>query len=1794
MARCFNRNTKEYKKLLEAHGDPITVDLLINDWQGMTGVEEIPSAEAIDDMMKADNIMLSIRRNSLSSSLLRNLANKKIISKFNNRWYVNVTIPGKTEGSSLYLNQNISKLKNYLRNQDLGNVVSLKRTRNTYEVIVNENLFTKKDLLAERFDTNATRIGDVVNHLSSMFPQVRVRYMTPGEAEKAYKELPKSSKKKVNFKDVKSFYYKGNAVLIKGRVTKDTAVEEVLHPFVNAFYSNNSNLFSNLLNESKKNFPELSQQIEASYSDKKGFYKKDRDLEIVTQALSRHFNKEYETNPSRPWYQAIKDFLKWFSDIVKNTYKNYMGGTMRLNVGFINSDMTLSDIAKMLNTTEFEFRLDLYETGDRRVQYALSEETQNTLDIALEEAVTEAQVDIVDRLLHQIEDVEATFDTFGTSRVIIDKSSGEFVDLDNSDDVYVSLENEIYNQSANDRSSAHIIEGILKDDMGADPTDVKGIAIRLEGMREDGSVILPGVILADSASGVATKATALRIRPDGSITVLDLKRLADIKDVDQSTFINTQRKILENLGYDVTDNSHTIVIGKDGQYSRTITHYDSQNIEAVEEIVADNIDHTNKDIIDEILGRERNVEGNNPVEDLTEETQPEELDNATYDSVFSALKEFRKVLISREKGIKEARNIISMDKSRKEIIQEVQMTRQIVEVMYEEPEKIRKVYVDVIREVTKQVKEFKEYATNPDNFGKEEFISKILNWSKFVESFRGLTHLTKSNGLNKTEKDYRDILIDSLNDLVGIRSADKGVVKKGVFDIAIKDYVRTLIKNKSSRNFTPSEIEEVLTTARDINAVEYQTGDMATSRDTILALMDKIYKRDKQRVLDKIEQRAPRIRSAGLKLSRLSGGKKVDYSFMLDFDESGEFTGRYLTKIGRQYKDKLHELRSKLYDDNGFKKFITIENEEDATPEQLEYNKQLARDKAAYGDFMKAEVRWEEGVEDAEYHKYTDEFKEARAKHEVYIYNKFSGIGRWVRANSVSKEKYRSYLNRYYDILPEYERAVKDSDGQPTGVTERVDGMPVIKKEYIEIREVTSKGNSMINPKWAKLQNPTNELQKAQLEYYNMFIDVYEKDLLEKLPENIHMIGKVPVIRAAQIDKLKNKKNIVSRMWTGMKTWGSNLIHPTTRVKKVFTDENGHIINDSLPIFFTGSMKDEADFVALNNELETLEQKYKNAETQAAKDKYKQPIKILRGKLRALENAPTSTTISMDMTDSLLKFSAMAENYETMAQAEDTHLAMIKVLEDRTYTNSRGDIKVVDDQNNIKDAADPTGTEARLVQRAKKWMKMVYYNNDNEIKTFWDKLTKGLISYTSLAYVGTNVFGNINNYAFGRISNTLETIGQRFYTRKGMAKAVMGYNQFISSDLMMNLGKVAQQNIGKDRKLKEKIPYSKYGAMVAFFRMMDSKADMRESGDVSDMWNKYTSWAYALQDAGEFNVQSKTGMAIIHSTEAVNPKTGATMSLYDALSFDRVSGELKIKDGFTEIKMYNSEKTMPWNDDARYEIRNYIRETNKVTHGNYAYEDRMVMQSNSLGQLAAQFHKWVAPAIKARFRQEYFDENLGWMEGRYLTFWNFLGYAFKNIGKMQMDASDYKAFHGEKGEMKVQNLHRVAGEIAIIMGTYLAKQMLLSLWGMNPDDDDDSDYINPMYGETKEEVSNIEKRLRNILIYQMDRLHDESVLWVPIPGAGGLQQVGHFIQNPIASSRTLGEMGEAIEMTARTGVAWGFQSKEDFYDNKDVVYSRGIRAGELKLSKEWGDAAPFLGTVNKWKNFVQMNDFYIK
>ena len=277
---------------------------------------------------------------------------------------------------------------------------------------------------------------------------------------------------------------------------------------------------------------------------------------------------------------------------------------------------------------------------------------------------------------------------------------------------------------------------------------------------------------------------------------------------------------------------------------------------------------------------------------------------------------------------------------------------------------------------------------------------------------------------------------------------------------------------------------------------------------------------------------------------------------------------------------------------------------------------------------------------------------------------------------------------------------------------------------------------------------------------------------------------------------------------------------------------------------------------------------------------------------------------------------------------------------------------------------------------------------------------------------------------------------------------------------------------------------------------------------------------------------------------------GDTLSIYDAYDFDPNTGELTLKPGY-ELS-----------DEERYNVRNIIREANKQIHGNYSREDRMAIQDSSLGQMIAQFHKWVYPAYKARFKARYYDENLGWIEGRYRTLVNFLAHVSKARGTVVEKIRDGKE---DLTEDQLKNLSRVMYELGFIMSSFILAQIIAMLAeGMDFDDDDKQ-----------------LKRLINAMSFQADRQISELTQFVS-PKA-----VYMLVKNPIASSKFLGEMGEAVQDTFLFPFTYAV-------DEESLFYQRGTRKGELKLAKQWADVVPGWYTINRWRSYDNVTDFFVK
>ena len=1903
MAKCPNRNTDEYKVLKEKFKTNIATDNIINTWQDLNKSENFPTLKEAVDFKKNQKVFYSLKQNEFAEALLANLSRLQFISKLGDNYYVNNSDrttwdPSTWEYNEKILEKNLKFAKKYL---DINNIspeaVDFVKTEKAYKVVVKKNIFSPADEINAKKNRTSPHSNNLIVHLQRIFPQTNIEIVSVKVAEEYYNSLPEEQKARAPFKDIRSFYVNGEAVLIKGRTSNETAIEEVLHPFVDGLFIDNRELFDGLLEESKINFPVLWQGIQDSYTNRKGFNDTVRELELVTQALSRHFNNEFEKTPTTSFKNKIKQFLKWFSGIIKNFHQYLTGRPLVIKPASLKENAKLTDIAKLLNTSDIEFRME--RIIDSKVKYSLTPEKESIIEFALSQTVNDHQANVIKRLFNTAMLDEAEFDnlvagvsqpTESDSLVAFDKASHTYVDVvtgepylsattaikggmtqEKQKEVELNLEigNEfdmILDAIISNKSFDAIKDSIKLLDPVKAEIAYNNMLSNIRMLTADGGVAIPQVILYDKETQIAGTADLLVITKEGRIKVLDLKTsknfvrnnegydgkkwelegpreetvngkkvivpgsLLKQKGVDRLSTkqqhnlqVNLYRRMLENMGYEVDQSdwaASTFHIkvdiegkGKDQKFLGTfetddwIPHPSSQNMDKVNmliprftDVIAEQEINESKELSDDTPVDMKNI--------LTDDEKiPEKLSDYTEYSVISGiLDDYKGALVTQQKAIDMIRSNIYMDRSKKETKEYIMNSIAAVNVAKGEGPKARAaLYTSFLTDALKQIRSFTEYVEDPKNFSDPAYIGYVLNFDRFIETYRGLYSIQKSDELNATQRSLVLNLQLELNKLETTKTSGEGLI-----DQAITNYGREVIKSKSNKDFGKEELDDLLMFAKDISMGEFSTGDLATSSDTILAVMDKIYKAKKQQLLDRLQIRDEIIRQKAFKLQKLSPEKDPQklYQFMIEFDENGEPTGEYVKKLGKNYYGKLKELRSQFFDDNGqWLKYRDVTNIEDASKEDIEFNIKLANAKKEFSDFWRAETKGPDGKPaKGNYHYYSEEFKKERDKFEY-----FSPIGEhgvWRKRSAVSSRAYARFQAKYYEEV-DYIKAVR-KNGRPTGQIVRDQSMPVPKRKYRIAREEAKDGTPLLSEKYQAIMNNTDtELGRAQKDFYETFVRIYEKELLEKLPmgQRGQMLGKIPLIKARMFQNLKDKPNIVTRLWTKMSRGIDNLITETSQQKVIITDEAGDLV-DSLPVFYTGNARNEEELKNILAEIDALDKERK--EGKIKKRDYKDKRKVLKAKQSNIQNKPSLGELNLDLGTALMKFNGMAEHYETMSEVEDTLKALVKVIEKRTYTDTTDTEvykKIRDKAKNVgagKYRIGKPGTDSLVLSRAKKWMSMVYYDNEQITKGFLSKVSDGLISVSSLSYVAFNPFGNFNNYALGKINNNIEMLGGRFFSKEAYMRAVWEYNKRAIPNLiertatgstMNQLGDLATGNVfnlSKNNAYDPQKPLSKYEAFVDYLRMMDPSTDIRESGKQADKaidsWLKKASeFGYILQDAAEYNVQSKAGMAIVIDTRMYNPETGEDLALYDAMVFDGETQELKMKEGFTQVLKKNGQK-VDFNDDFRYDLRNEIREVNKQIHGNYAAEDRMVIQSYAVGRLAAQFHKWVAPAIKARFREEYFDENLGWMEGRYKSALSFSGYALGQIRKGEIDFTNYgkgfledQGYQGDgsqtdqKATNKLLNTYRTLGEIAIILATFATSEILIKLFA---DDDDDSEN---------------EKRFENFMMYQANRTYKELILMMPI-SPDSWTQMYQMAKSPIAATRTLGELGEALSLTMRTPVAMLYYDDKKFKGNSDFVYQRKPKKGDLKVAKAWKDVIPLVYTLQKWDNFSQMKDFFIK
>ncbi len=1011
--------------------------------------------------------------------------------------------------------------------------------------------------------------------------------------------------------------------------------------------------------------------------------------------------------------------------------------------------------------------------------------------------------------------------------------------------------------------------------------------------------------------------------------------------------------------------------------------------------------------------------------------------------------------------------------------------------------------------VTQQFLDNKFDITNHDH------INYLLQISNQLDSYGDLrTFLPQMSGLNsdiakigsEIDSMYADIN-DEINEI-------------------LQAYMVDFVSSDTKQSLTTDDILDMFKEAKDISIQELKMGGMSNSVNPLLQLLHKRVETKREEIYENTNTWKEKINAAGEKLKKAG---VEGFTWMYQHTKEGKLTGRLLHKVSHTYYEAEKKIYELLEDSEGNKREYVYKPGETLSQAEKDHNIALSRDKAKLGEFLNAETTGEQGLQDGENRKFTDEFKQARSEFEYYGMGE-KGYNEWLKkpfipgsklstgeelTPAIHEKLYKQYKRKYYQDERESFSMVKDQLGRPTGVVKRT-LVTFVKPEFTEVvTERNGKPTKFGNPEYYKVMNDQTPQGKAKREYFEFALKANE-EILDKLPLSTaqKMQGKMFRIKSSLINDIK-KLGVLNYVKKSFRQF----VNPDVVFSSRELDENGQLLAD-VPIMYTTDLKN-------TEKLKKLEAKLKSLQEALLKDpsnkELHSKIKIAKNVINIEENKLTPEELELDMTKSLIKAAHMAENYDLMKQVESTLMIARKIMKNTKFfkLDSAGQKEFLHENEKSK-------TEERFDT----YMRMIFYSNSRANQTKVAKLLQNFNTFVAYKSLGMNPFSITNNAVMASINNRIEAFGKQFgFDNTHLNAAIADTTRQIGS---MNFMK----HVGKDPHTIK--PTNKFEAMLEKFNWIDRNQIIEDHSVLSTIM-------FGGITATEWQAQSNTAIAKLRSQMLTNSKTGEKLSIWEAHEF--VNGKLQLKDGFTYEAL------------DRRKISVEIKNMNKIIHGNYSEGDKVALQEFALGQTAMQFKKWLYNFGKSRYGATYFDETTGdYQEGRYRTFANFISvlkaggmYDFNSIKQAFGSLADYQKSNLKK--LQVEGIYWMTTAVLMLMLEALAKGV----------DDDDEEL----------------KMFVNFLRKQSDRVGGE------LDAAINPKSIYANLKNPVSGLRTANDFAELLVQVVKTPANLAFG------DTKDVYITKGSNKGRLKVSKEFQDIVLVANLKGQFDQLMTSGNFYI-
>ena len=1624
-----------------------------------------------------------------------------------------------------YLNkieaENLSRLINesYSKNDVTAVITDLFNGR--YKVNLTNNQGQKYNISSL---STSPKVDTIIRRLAEKLPGITVMSMTYAEAQAKYNgKLPPNSTSMIDGSTV---------ILFSDRVTEETAIEEMLHPFVFGIAKQNPELFENLLKEASRLYPELAASISREYKSRG---QTTVNLEIVTQALSKVVNKEYEQNDTRVVEEA-KGFFRKFLDLLSDWFNSIINDPdIYISPSFLESNLTLGDVAILLNTEGLQFTQEftdkIFYNLTANTAYAnqvLDYETKMGQEIPKEMRATIDKL-FVDSSFVKYDPLTETYsDTTGNPytrisdfiKKFVYKGVLDFFGFDGNEDEY-SHNREWGNQI--DGLFESVLEGSSEEDAiskwkTTSDFSVAAISenvarklykdfVKLKEEEFKNVILIPQVIMFNREKQIAGRADIVAVYPDGSIKVLDLKssitsttRFEYAKEYTTSKGPRASKKLrhaAQLSGYKGLFLSQGYEFNKDDLaiIPAFISDVDAQNnaskVELESEIEVNGV----QDIV-AALDEDKEYKG----KIFADNKEAVGKAKSIIDKVLKTLAQ-RKLTLERQPSIKASSFKKKEIQDLERMIKDAQYIKSLSRFIDDAYSLFisKKVgdndFPGLAYEIKKKIKSLRQEKD------KLKVIDELNYYRKMVESYMPI--MNEIRDFYQREIGFNENVIEN-SELDKIRKI-----------VDAQQTVLTVYNNEILPEIANVLAESASQSANVAGAVQYE--NIVKRRDELLKKGDKKRAAYLTSIINKMEARNVTSKgvTADVILENLREGSDIDIP-LLDLWLTPAITSSnsIVALFAKTLKEKFEAARIKLikFRSVGVKAFNDFKAVQSGSDNPANFNK----------PFYEVIKRTYTNDKDEKITKQTAKFVQPYDE-QAYINAKGQfkqSIEKLPFADR--RTAWRDWYNKNHETLPEEDEVVINpytneklitQKGRKTLMLEAIkkkdDGIWTEYDFNMWLSSVQSKNsdgsveykNEFTRPsrrvypsaKYNAIQN-----NKAYKKYYDYLIASYFNAQNTRVPENSRLGYTLPSISKNANDRLREQ---------GLK---NTIVRETKRTFKV-VEEDVELFGESIegekivPLLFHQPM--DAD------------------------------------------------NVSLDLISSVMRFEDATLKYEAQSSLAGLGDATLQTLKQNSpfKRDSLGN-------RYIDEAAEKAGIKDSLIKYRKKYsgnniaalfeafldmqvygqMKIPHpmmFNMDA------NKLADALMGFTSKVQIGgLNIVGNIANSMTNHISLNIEAAGKQWFSQKDLVWAKYFYNRYAGS-LIKDFSEPENKSF--------------LGQLVDLYDPMQGEFRDKYGRKVSHsvfkkLWSMDT-WFFMMHQT-DYSIQVQMLLAHLKKTNVKRTVKGKTeeISLFDAYEMGS-NGKIKLKEG-VEIPNLRDENGL-----VDFDTMNKVHAINKRVFGIYNKFDEVNLGRYWYGRMVMMYKKHVAPGFKRRFKGISRDEELGDItEGFHNTF---LRLALTDTKKM------VKALYSEDSGLSPvdrANLKKSVRDMMWVMATGILVMVLANLYSAADDDDEKTAYKYALF---------FALRLNQDLgIY--GTLGDPQNLGLP-----NIRETLKLVKNPVVALSTL-ERG--MDMVS--------QLKDPFatYKNPSGIFDKGDSKLAAKLLKFSGISGTNFDPENAIK-FMQQN-----